>query len=32
MKTIPLSQGKFVLVDDEDFPLLPDFKWCFTDF
>jgi hypothetical protein len=29
MQRIPLSQGQFALVDDEDFPLLNDFKWCY---
>jgi hypothetical protein len=28
MKTIPLSQGKVTLVDDEDFEELNRFKWC----
>jgi hypothetical protein len=27
MKTIPLSQGKFAIVDDEDFVRLNQFKW-----
>ena len=27
MKQIPLTQGKFSIVDDEDFPLLSQFKW-----
>jgi hypothetical protein len=29
MQRIPLSQGQFALVDDEDFRLLNDFKWCY---
>jgi hypothetical protein len=29
MAYLPLSQGKFVLVDDKDYPLLADFKWCY---
>lgn len=28
MKTIPLSQGKVALVDDEDFERINQFKWC----
>ena len=27
MKTIPLSQNQFAMVDDDDFQLLKDFKW-----
>ncbi len=27
MSVIPLTQGKFALVDDEDFPYLSQFKW-----
>src|SRR5262249_10800854 len=26
---IPLSQGKFAIVDDKDYPLLSEFKWCY---
>lgn len=29
MRQIPLSQGRDVLVDDEDFPLLNRFKWSY---
>lgn len=28
MKTLPLSQGKEALVDDEDFEFLSRYKWC----
>jgi len=27
MRTIPLTQGKFALVDDEDFNLISQYKW-----
>src|ERR1043165_1625319 len=29
MQRIPLSQGQFAIVDDEDFPLLADFRWSY---
>jgi hypothetical protein len=29
MQQIPLTQGQFALVDDADYPLLADFKWCY---
>src|SRR5215831_2613643 len=29
MKEIPLSQGQTALVDDNDYPLLSEFKWCY---
>jgi len=31
MKKIPLSQGKFALVDDDDFEWLSQYKWYFHD-
>lgn len=30
MKHIPLTQGKFAIVDDEDFDWLSQWKWCFN--
>src|SRR4051812_13279336 len=29
MREIPLSQDQVALVDDSDFPLLSEFKWCY---
>jgi hypothetical protein len=29
MQTIPLSQRQVALVDDADYPLLSEFKWCY---
>lgn len=29
MQKIPLSRGYFALVDDEDYPLLCQWKWCY---
>jgi hypothetical protein len=29
MRQIPLSQSQLAVVDDEDFALLNDFKWCY---
>jgi hypothetical protein len=29
MKQIPLSQNQFAIVDDEDYALLSEFKWCY---
>jgi len=28
MKKIPLTQGQFALVDDDDFELVSQYKWC----
>src|ERR1700743_935056 len=30
MKIIPLSQGRFAKIDDEDFERVSQFKWCTT--
>jgi hypothetical protein len=29
MQLIPLSQGQVALVDDADYPLLADHRWCY---
>jgi hypothetical protein len=29
MQSIALSQGQVVLVDDQDYPLLSEFRWCY---
>ena len=28
MKQIPLTQGKFAIVDDEDYAKISKYKWC----
>jgi hypothetical protein len=28
MKTIPLTQGKAAIVDDDDYERLSQYKWC----
>jgi hypothetical protein len=30
MKLIPLTQGQFAIVDDEDFESLSAYKWCYS--
>lgn len=30
MKTIPLTKGRFSIVDDEDYDTLIGFKWCYS--
>jgi hypothetical protein len=30
MKLIPLTKGRFVLVDDLDYPWLSSFRWCYS--
>lgn len=30
MKTIPLTQGKVTIVDDEDYSSLAQWKWCYS--
>jgi hypothetical protein len=29
MREIPLSQGRVAIVDDQDYPLLSEFRWCY---
>lgn len=31
MKTIPLTQGQFAIVDDEDYERLSAVKWCYSE-
>lgn len=32
MKRIPLTKGKFAIIDDEDFDLVSKYKWCFSNY